>query len=104
MGIDTIVEVRDVHFSYPRRPLFKGVTLDIERGIARGELRPGTDVRLVHELLVGPILYRLLLSGPPLDRKLTTSLVDALLDAFRPHPKKERAHTTKRRNGEQRRR
>jgi hypothetical protein len=38
----------------------------------------------VHELLVGPILYRLLLSGPPLDRKLTTSLVDAVLDSFSP--------------------
>jgi phospholipid/cholesterol/gamma-HCH transport system ATP-binding protein len=29
---DNIVEVRDVHFSYPGRALFKGVTLDIERG------------------------------------------------------------------------
>jgi AcrR family transcriptional regulator len=65
----------------PRREQLRPV---IERGIARGELRPGTDVRLVHELLVGPILYRLLLSGPPLDRKLTTSLVDAVLDSFSP--------------------
>ena len=37
----------------------------IGRGIARGDLRPGTDVRLVHELLLGPIFYRLLLSGAP---------------------------------------
>ena len=36
VGTDTIVEVRDVHFSYPRRPLFKGVTLDIERGKVTG--------------------------------------------------------------------
>jgi len=27
----------------------------IQRGIARGDLRPYTDVRLLHELLVGPI-------------------------------------------------
>jgi len=27
----------------------------IQRGIARGDLRPDTDVRLLHELLVGPI-------------------------------------------------
>jgi AcrR family transcriptional regulator len=68
----------------PRREQLAPV---IERGIARGDLRPGTDLRLVHELLVGPILYRLLLSGPPLDHKLTTSLVDALLDSFSPAAK-----------------
>ena len=68
----------------PRREQLRPV---IERGIARGDLRPGTDLRLAHELLVGPILYRLLLSGPPLDRKLTTSLVDAVLDSFSPAAK-----------------
>lgn len=29
---DSIVEVRDVHFGYPGRELFRGVTLDIARG------------------------------------------------------------------------
>jgi AcrR family transcriptional regulator len=66
----------------PRREQLKPV---IERGIARGDLRPDTDPRLVHEMLLGPLLYRLLLSGPPLDRKLTTSLVDAVLDSFSPN-------------------
>src|SRR5262250_999095 len=56
----------------------------IARGIARGDLRPGTDVRLVHELLVGPIFYRLLLSGAPLDRGLGPRLVDAILAGFAP--------------------
>jgi hypothetical protein len=56
----------------------------IERGIARGDLRPGTDVRIVHELLVGPCFYRLLFRGPPLNRKLGESLVDAVLDGFAP--------------------
>jgi len=65
----------------PRRDQLAPV---IERGIERGDLRPDTDVRLVHELLVGPILYRLLLSGGPLDRKLGTRLVDAILDGFSP--------------------
>jgi AcrR family transcriptional regulator len=71
----------------PRREQLRPV---IERGIARGDLRPDTDVRLVHELLVGPILYRLLLSGPPLNRKLTTSLADAVLDSFAPAAKAAR--------------
>jgi AcrR family transcriptional regulator len=72
----------------PRREQLRPV---IERGIARGDLRPDTDLRLVHELLVGPILYRLLLSGPPLDRKLTTSLVDAVLDSFSPASRRRSA-------------
>jgi len=46
----------------------------IKRGIARGDLRPGTDVRLVHELLPGPVSNRLFLSGGLLDRKLRTRL------------------------------
>jgi hypothetical protein len=61
----------------------------IERAIARGDLRPDTDVRLVHELLVGPIFYRLFFSGGPIDRKLGARLVDAILQAFA--PRSERA-------------
>ena len=77
----------------PRREQLRPV---IERGIARGDLRPDADVRLVHELLVGPILYRLLLSGPPLDRKLTTSLADAVLDSFSPHGRARSAASRRR--------
>src|SRR5262245_39994481 len=72
------------HVVEPRRAQLRPV---IERGIARGDLRPDTDVRLVHELMVGPIFYRLLFSGPQLDRKLSTRLADAILDAFRAPPK-----------------
>jgi AcrR family transcriptional regulator len=67
----------------PRRDQLAPV---IERGIRRGDLRPDTDARLVHEFLVGPILYRLLLSGGPLDRKLGTRLVDAILEGLSPGP------------------
>ena len=63
----------------PRREVLRPV---IERGISRGDLRPDTDVRVVHELLVGPLFYRLFFSGPPLNRKLGASLVDAVLDGF----------------------
>jgi hypothetical protein len=55
----------------------------IKRGIERGDLRPDTDPRLIQELLIGPIYYRLLFSGPPLDRRLGKRLVDAILDGFR---------------------
>jgi AcrR family transcriptional regulator len=65
----------------PRRATLAPV---IERGIARGDLRPDTDPRLLHEFLVGPIFYRLLFSGGTLDPKLGTRLVDAALEGFAP--------------------
>src|SRR5262249_58132425 len=77
----------------PRREVLKPV---IERGVARGDLRPDTDVRIVHELLVGPIFYRLLFSGGPVDRKLSTRLADAILDGFAP-TRSGRAATKRRR-------
>ena len=55
----------------------------VRRGIKRGELRKDTDVDLLHELLFGPVYYRLLLSGGPLDRKLAGQIVDAVLPGFR---------------------
>src|SRR5215831_5018232 len=54
----------------------------IARGIARGDLRAGTEVRSVHELVVGPIFYRLLLSGAPLNHTLGPRLVDDILAGF----------------------
>jgi AcrR family transcriptional regulator len=54
----------------------------VQRGIERGELRPDTDVDLLHELLFGPVYYRLFLSGGALDRKLPAKIVDAVLPAF----------------------
>jgi len=55
----------------------------IERGIARGELRPDADVELVHELLFGPVYYRLLLSGGKLESGLGERIVDAVLPGMR---------------------
>jgi len=54
----------------------------IERGIARGDLRPDTDVRLAHELLVGPLFYRLLFSGAPLNKAHANQVVEAVMRAF----------------------
>lgn len=56
----------------------------IERAIDRGELRPDIDVELVHELLFGPVYYRLLLSGGELDDRLAERIVDTILPAIRP--------------------
>jgi AcrR family transcriptional regulator len=56
----------------------------IARGVERGDLRTDTNVRLAHELLVGPVFYRLLFSGQPLDEGLGTRVADAVLRAFAP--------------------
>lgn len=58
----------------------------IERGIERGDLRPDTDIELAHELLFGPVYYRLLLSGAPLDKALADRIVAAVLPAFTADP------------------
>jgi len=75
----------------PRRAQLAPV---IERGIARGDLRPDADVRLMHELLVGPIFYRLFFSGGPIDRKLGPRLVDSVLEGFAPRRRRRRARDT----------
>jgi hypothetical protein len=54
----------------------------IDRGIARGDLRPDTDVSIAHELLVGQLFYRLLFSGAPLTA--SHAVVDAVMRAFAP--------------------
>ncbi len=54
----------------------------LARGAERGELRPDLDVGLVHELLFGPIYYRLFLSGEPLDPAFADRIVDAVMPAL----------------------
>jgi AcrR family transcriptional regulator len=57
----------------------------LDRGIARGDLRPGLDPELVHELLFGPVYFRLLLSGAPLDAGLAERIVDSVLPGLAPN-------------------
>jgi AcrR family transcriptional regulator len=54
----------------------------VDRGIERGELREGIDYELVHDLLFGPVYYRLLLSGAPLSQDLAQRIVDAVLPSL----------------------
>jgi AcrR family transcriptional regulator len=51
----------------------------LDRGVERGDVRPGVDHALVHDLLFGPVYYRLLLSGGSLDGDLAARVVDAVL-------------------------
>lgn len=56
----------------------------LDRGIERGDVRADVDPELAHELLFGPVYYRLLLSGAPLDKGLAARIVDAVLAVFAP--------------------
>jgi AcrR family transcriptional regulator len=63
-------------------PRIVDVRAIVERGIGRGELRPDTDARLAHELHIGPIYYRLLFSGAPLDEDLGARVAEAVMRTF----------------------
>ena len=51
----------------------------LRRGIDRGELPADTDIDLAVEAILGPIFYRHLLSGEPVDRALARRLVEHVL-------------------------
>jgi AcrR family transcriptional regulator len=68
-------------FSATRRARMRAA---VERGVARGELRPDTDCELVVDLLAGPAFYGYLVSGRRLDGAYAEQLVDALLVGFLP--------------------
>ncbi len=54
----------------------------IGRAIDRGELPPDVDAELLSDLLAGPVFYRRLVAGAPLDRSDGERLVDQVLHAY----------------------
>ncbi|MGV9790882.1 TetR/AcrR family transcriptional regulator [Streptomyces sp. NPDC003435] len=56
----------------------------IERGIARGEVRPGTDPRVALEALISPLHSRVLMTREPLDEELPRALADLVSDGLSP--------------------
>jgi AcrR family transcriptional regulator len=53
----------------------------IERGIARGDLRPDADASIATELLVGPVYFRLVFGGD-LDAGFADRIGDAVFESF----------------------
>ncbi|WP_033293233.1 TetR/AcrR family transcriptional regulator [Amycolatopsis jejuensis] len=54
--------------------------LPLERAVARGELRSDIDLDCAVEQLVGPIYYRVLVTGGPVPPEFTDQVVDGFLD------------------------
>lgn len=75
--------VLDIHrrLTCERREVLVGL---LAEGVATGEVGAATDLRLLAETLVGPIIVRRLLFHEPFDPGLVPQLVDQLLPPHRP--------------------
>jgi AcrR family transcriptional regulator len=68
----------------------------LERGIERGDLRAGLDFELALDVLGGPLFYRLLVTGGPIDRDLAEGVVELILRGFAPaKPSRRKPATSK---------
>jgi AcrR family transcriptional regulator len=56
----------------------------LRRGVERGDLRPDLDLELALDVLGGPLFYRLLVTGGPLDEQLAEGVTDLILRGFAP--------------------
>jgi AcrR family transcriptional regulator len=56
----------------------------LDRGIERGDLRPDLDLDLALDVLGGPLFYRLLITGGPIDEQLAEGVVELILAGFAP--------------------
>ncbi len=70
------------HLVEPRRRVVRGI---VERAKARGEIRADVDPELAVDLMVGPVIYRLIISGgDPTALGDPAELLGAVLDGLRP--------------------
>jgi hypothetical protein len=60
----------------------------LERAIARGGLRADTDVGLTLELLAGPLFYRYLWLGAPIDVPYVRAVVASVLERIAARPRR----------------
>jgi AcrR family transcriptional regulator len=58
--------------------------LPLLRAVDRGQLLPGTDIDLAVEQLVGPIYYRVLVTGQPVPSEFTDRLADQFVAQISP--------------------
>jgi AcrR family transcriptional regulator len=56
----------------------------LRRGVERGDLRSDIDLELALDLLGGPLFYRLLITGGPLDEQLAEGVTELILRGFAP--------------------
>jgi AcrR family transcriptional regulator len=75
----------------------------LERGVDRGDLRADLDLELALDVLGGPLFYRLLITGGPIDRPLADGVVELILRGFAPaKPSRKKPPTPKKEVGRRR--
>jgi AcrR family transcriptional regulator len=77
--------VRD-RFLASRRTALAAV---LRGGVERGDLRSDLDVELALDVLGGPLFYRLLITGGPLDEQLAEGVADLIVRGFAPERKEQ---------------
>jgi AcrR family transcriptional regulator len=61
-----------------------------ERGIDRGDLDRDLDVEFALDVLAGPLFYRLLITGGPIDEDLAQAVVELIVRGLAPAPRRGR--------------
>ena len=56
----------------------------LEAAKTRGDIRPGVDLEVIVDLLVGPLYLRLLISGVPIEQATAPEIVDVVLRGVSP--------------------
>jgi AcrR family transcriptional regulator len=79
-GPELAEEVRE-RFLSGRRSALSEVLL---RGVERGDLDSDIDLELALDVLGGPLFYRLLITGGPIDEQLAEGVADLILRGFGP--------------------
>jgi hypothetical protein len=68
-------------FLAARRDALRAV---LARGVERRDLRSDVDYELALDVLGGPLFYRLLVTGGPIDQHLAESVVELIMRGFAP--------------------
>ncbi|WP_419872431.1 TetR/AcrR family transcriptional regulator [Candidatus Pristimantibacillus sp. PTI5] len=79
--VDTaLAEAYRTRYIQPRRLEVHGI---LDQGVRRGELKKNLDTALCTDLIYGPILYRLLVTGDKLDDNYVRQLVTQVFEGIR---------------------
>ncbi|MEC0184756.1 TetR/AcrR family transcriptional regulator [Paenibacillus peoriae] len=75
-----LAEAYQTRYIHPRRLEARQL---LERGVQSGELKGNLDIELSIDLIYGPIFYRLLVTGGPLDDAYIQDLVESAFQGIR---------------------
>ena len=75
-------ELAETYVSQYLVPRREAIWQVLQRGIDRGELRPGTDFEFVYDMLIGPLFMRAVVWGRKLRPEAAEQTADAVLTTF----------------------